>query len=1079
MKFKRLFVMVGAAVLSLSAVSIVLPANKAQVTFATYTNGDAATYYSGISDSLTGDSLLSALRSLNSTKRQSTVGYSSMGTTPSGQFKYTDYVTSTVKYDSNGQPYGTEIVSFYSGNATKSFNREHVWPNSHGGNVIEDDIHMPRPTISTENGSRGNSFYVEGMKSTTDGWDPAMESFGDETYRGDSARIIFYCMLVDDRLSLIEAEKHSTSNSNKDYMMGKLSDLIKWNINYPVLDREQRRNEGAEYLQGNRNPFIDHPEYACRIWGDSNATTKSLCASADYPTVAHTAGIRSDDGDNISSNDVTSYTLAVDETVNFLPYVDGAYNSSVSWELSDYDVASTTYYSRDSYTNGVTITGLTEGTSTLTLSYSYDDNGTTKYATASCLITVSNGGSSGGDDVPATSGSVTIDSSTTGLTTSDEENTLTSGSFSFKAKAKIFNSEKVWLTKDSGYLYNTTNFGKIKKVTLNYASGGSDSAYQHLSFGTSQISGYTTTATNGTTFTNSSGGSSNSFTPTGDYGYFNLSVSNKNLQLSSIVIEYQGSGSSGDEDITLSYIEVSDMTQAYEVGDTFSFDGVCTAYYDGKDPAIVTPTSVSSPDMSTAGNKTVTVSYTEGGVTETVDYIIYLTEPVITLDYIVVSGQTTSYEVGDTFSFDGTCTAYYSDDSHKVVTPTSVTTPNMSTAGNKTVTVTYTEGGVTETTNYSITVTNKTVAVTGVSLNTNSLSLEEGETKTLTATISPSNATNQNVSWESSDESVATVSNSGLVTAISEGEATITVTTEDGYKYDECDVTVTASSIVPPTPTSDYSLTSGSPYINGVPYKMYFYNTNKSSNYYFTGNMNGYYGETSTDITNGVDVYFEQSGDGQKIYFLDGETKNYFYINISGNYINFKFGTPSDDTIVWKYVSNDDYTCLTYTINSNPYTFGTYSDYTTFNGVNLTKYPNSYLVDFILYDQEYATGFAQAVNACITCDSTGENAPTIKTGFSWSDFELAYSKLGDNPKDHFSGTSSDTYIADFVARYDYIVGKYAYTDFLGRNPASIVNKFNNSNISSSDDSLLIVVIASSVTMVLGATLILIKRRKRR
>ena len=187
-------------------------------TFATYTNGDGATYYSGISDSLTGDSLLSALHSLNSSKRKATVGYSAMGTSPSGQFKYTDYDTSTIQYDSNGQPYGTQIISFYSGNSTSSFNREHVWPNSHGGNAVEADIHMPRPTIASENGSRGNSFYVEGKCSSTAGWDPAMESFGKESYRGDSARIIFYCMIANTNFSLLEADSHTTSNSNKDNM---------------------------------------------------------------------------------------------------------------------------------------------------------------------------------------------------------------------------------------------------------------------------------------------------------------------------------------------------------------------------------------------------------------------------------------------------------------------------------------------------------------------------------------------------------------------------------------------------------------------------------------------------------------------------------------------------------------------------------------------------------------------------------------------------------------------------------------------------------------------------------------------
>ena len=77
----------------------------------------------------------------------------------------------------------------------------------------------------------------------------------------------------------------------------------------------------------------------------------------------------------------------------------------------------------------------------------------------------------------------------------------------------------------------------------------------------------------------------------------------------------------------------------------------------------------------------------------------------VTLVSIAVSGQTTSYQVGDTFSFDGTCTATYSDDSQQTITPTSVSTPSMSTSGNKTITVSYTENGVTKTTTYTISVT--------------------------------------------------------------------------------------------------------------------------------------------------------------------------------------------------------------------------------------------------------------------------------------------------------------------------------------------------------------------------------------
>ena len=82
------------------------------------------------------------------------------------------------------------------------------------------------------------------------------------------------------------------------------------------------------------------------------------------------------------------------------------------------------------------------------------------------------------------------------------------------------------------------------------------------------------------------------------------------------------------------------------------------------------------------------------------------------------------------------------------------------------------------------------VAVTGVTIAPTSWEMTVGETKELTATVAPSNATTKTVSWSSDDESVATVSNAGVVTAVAAGTANITVTTTDGSKTAICAVTV-------------------------------------------------------------------------------------------------------------------------------------------------------------------------------------------------------------------------------------------------------------------------------------------------
>jgi uncharacterized protein YjdB len=84
------------------------------------------------------------------------------------------------------------------------------------------------------------------------------------------------------------------------------------------------------------------------------------------------------------------------------------------------------------------------------------------------------------------------------------------------------------------------------------------------------------------------------------------------------------------------------------------------------------------------------------------------------------------------------------------------------------------------------------VLITGVTMSPTTVSVAVGATTTLGATVVPSNATNKNVSWSSSNTSVATVNASGVVSGVAAGTATITVTTQDGSKIATSAVTVTA-----------------------------------------------------------------------------------------------------------------------------------------------------------------------------------------------------------------------------------------------------------------------------------------------
>ena len=138
-------------------------------------------------------------------------------------------------------------------------------------------------------------------------------------------------------------------------------------------------------------------------------------------------------------------------------------------------------------------------------------------------------------------------------------------------------------------------------------------------------------------------------------------------------------------------------------------------------------------------------------------------------------------------------------------------TYEYSTAGTYSVklTVSNAAGSDNEVKTEYITVTESVVAVTGVNINEDDQTLVIGQTVQLTAVVEPADATNQNVAWSSSEEAIATVSETGLVTAVGEGTASITVTTEDGNFTDN--ITFTS---VPVEPQISLNCNSGVPGAN-------------------------------------------------------------------------------------------------------------------------------------------------------------------------------------------------------------------------------------------------------------------------
>jgi endonuclease I len=156
-----------------------------------------------------------------------------------------------------------------------SWNREHVRPKSHGfpsqGQLAHTDIHHLRLGDVTCNSDRGDLDFDESDFAHADcaSWRDADSFEPRDAIKGDVARMLFYmdvryaCADGVPDLALIDQD------SNSEPLLGHLCTLLAWNSGDPVDDLERRRHQRIVETQGNRNPFIDRPEFAAAIWGSA------------------------------------------------------------------------------------------------------------------------------------------------------------------------------------------------------------------------------------------------------------------------------------------------------------------------------------------------------------------------------------------------------------------------------------------------------------------------------------------------------------------------------------------------------------------------------------------------------------------------------------------------------------------------------------------------------------------------------------------------------------------------------------------------------------------------------------------
>lgn len=171
-------------------------------------------------------------------------------------------------------------------NDPDSWNREHLWPKSHGfpeeDNPAYTDLHNLRPADRSVNSDRSDRDFDDGGRPHREAagvrWDKDSWEVPDEV-KGDVARALFYMALRYDgsgtwidrkgrvqqepRLVLIDQDSPET----RDPLLGHLSTLLRWNRDDPPSDEERARDAGVREIQGRSNPFVAQPEAIDRLWG--------------------------------------------------------------------------------------------------------------------------------------------------------------------------------------------------------------------------------------------------------------------------------------------------------------------------------------------------------------------------------------------------------------------------------------------------------------------------------------------------------------------------------------------------------------------------------------------------------------------------------------------------------------------------------------------------------------------------------------------------------------------------------------------------------------------------------------------
>ena len=305
------------------------------------------TYYNSISNHLTGSSLQSSLQKLLESTHDAK-SYSSLWTA----YKTTDIKPGTNyiwdMYSNYNYVVGTDQAGNFSAEGQK-YNREHSIPKSWFNDEapMYSDIHHLFPTDGFVNGKRSNFPYGEVGEATytsKNGSKLGSSSFSGysgtvfepiDEYKGDFARTYFYFAT---RYQGVATSGNGSAVFKKTYPY--LTDyalnlFTKWSEMDPISQKEIDRNNAAQDFQGNRNPFIDHPEYINKIFGGNTSIDDDVNHSSSSSS-SNSSSSSSSSSSSIGKTD-QEYANEVINLINNIGTIDESSKSRINAASNAYN----------------------------------------------------------------------------------------------------------------------------------------------------------------------------------------------------------------------------------------------------------------------------------------------------------------------------------------------------------------------------------------------------------------------------------------------------------------------------------------------------------------------------------------------------------------------------------------------------------------------------------------------------------------------------------------------------------------------------------------------------------------------